>query len=117
MNKRNLGSKMENAAADYLTERGYRILNRNFFARTGEIDIVALQDGYLCFIEVKYRSSTEDGEPAEAVDFRKIKRISKAAREYMFLNGYGEDTPCRFDVVTILQDKTELIQNAFDADL
>ena len=50
MNKREVGSGKERIAAEYLQEQGYRILEMNYFCKAGEIDIIAEEDGYLCFI-------------------------------------------------------------------
>lgn len=115
MNKRQLGSEHERVAADYLRKNGYEILTTNFFCKAGEIDIIARNDGYLCFIEVKYRKDTSDGYPYEAVGLIKAGRISRSALFYMNMKGITQDTPCRFDVVSILGDNIELIKNAFDA--
>lgn len=90
-------------------------MKRNYYCKAGEIDIIAENEGYLCFIEVKYRGSSRDGYPYEAVDLRKMKRITKAAMFYMNMCGLPESTPCRFDVVSILGEEIELIKNAFDA--
>lgn len=105
----------EEKAAAYLAAHGYEILCRNFYSRQGEIDIIAKESGYLVFAEVKFRTDSSCGFPGEAVDKRKEGRIVKAARYYMFRNGIGDDTPCRFDVVSIEGGKISVIQNAFDA--
>lgn len=113
INKRKLGSEKEAAAARYLSGLGYRILARNFYTRTGEIDLVAWEDGYLVFIEVKYRKSCTFGCPEEAVTPAKQRTILQTARYYMLANGYPETTPCRFDVVAVTDKETRLIKNAF----
>ena len=56
-----VGRKYEDLAAEYLKKQGYRILERNYRCRKGEIDLIGIQEGYLCFVEVKYRSSGEFG--------------------------------------------------------
>ena len=114
MNKREIGNRYEQTAADFLTRNGYRILDRNFRSRTGEIDLIGRDGPYLCFIEVKYRSSTDHGFPAEAVNTRKMTRIIRTAQYYMLIHGLPQDTPCRFDVVVILEHEISLIKNAFD---
>lgn len=116
MNNRETGTEYEDKAAAYLCSNGYTILKRNFYTRAGEIDIIAENEGYLCFVEVKFRSDDTDGLPLEAVDLRKIRRISKAAVRYLHMCGLDVDyTPCRFDVVSILGTEITLIKNAFDA--
>ncbi len=71
--------------------------------KAGEIDLIALHDGTLCFIEVKARSSSQFGPAAAAVDLRKQRRLARAAALYLAQTGAkdGEDRPCRFDVVAI----------------
>ena len=80
----------------------------------GEIDIVAKDGEYLVFVEVKYRASEEAGNPLEAVTKAKQRTISKVAVYYRMTHGYGEFSPCRFDVVAVLGDKIRLVQNAFE---
>ena len=96
-----LGKEGERFAADYLAEKGYRILQRNYRYHRNEIDIIARYKKTLCFIEVKTRSSREKGHPAEAVTITKQREIIKAAKAYLAFTGECE-TDCRFDVVTVL---------------
>lgn len=116
-NKRATGAAYEQEAACWLESRGVRILERNYRCRQGEIDMIGQEqtpDGrYLLFIEVKYRSTRKQGDPAEAVTGRKQNRIRNAACYYLYAHGLGEDTPCRFDVVGILGDEWNWIKNAF----
>lgn len=115
MNKRALGTEFEHKAAQYLIKNGYQILQSNFRCKTGEIDLIAKSDGYLCFIEVKYRSGTSKGYPAEAITPAKMLRITRTAQFYMLIHKIPEDTPCRFDAVVILDNDISLIKNAFEA--
>ncbi len=85
----------------------------NFRCRIGEIDIIARDGSYLCFVEVKYRSHTGSGRPDEAVDFRKQRNICKVADFYRVRHGVKESCDMRFDVVSICQDEIILYQNAF----
>jgi putative endonuclease len=114
-NKREIGSQYEQRAVNYITEQGYQVIETNFRCRSGEIDIIAKDKGFLVFIEVKYRTNRLRGLPQEAVDVRKIKKISQTGQYYMLIKGISFDTPCRFDVVTILDDSIAIIKNAFDA--
>lgn len=114
MNKREIGRNFEQKAADFLIGKGYHILDRNFNCKAGEIDLIGRDEDYLCFIEVKYRSDIDHGFPAEAVNRRKMTRIIRTAQYYMLLHGLPQDTPCRFDVVVILNHDISLIKNAFD---
>ncbi|WP_026891271.1 YraN family protein [Lacrimispora aerotolerans] len=110
---REIGTEYEVVAADYLQKAGYEILIHNYKNKMGEIDLIAKDGNQLVFIEVKYRKNLSKGDPAEAVDGRKQLRIRNAARGYLYFNRYGEDTPCRFDVVTILGEEIRLIKDAF----
>jgi putative endonuclease len=113
-NKRTVGAKKEQLAADYLESLGWTILERNFFCRQGEIDLIALSpEKTLVFVEVKYRSNTKNGFPEEAVGTKKQIKIQKAAKYYLFCRGYQEDISCRFDVIAILGEKIKLYKNAF----
>ena len=96
-----------------MEEKGYKIIERNFRCRTGEIDIIAMDGRYLCFIEVKYRNSTVNGFPEEAVTKNKQHIIYRVAMFYLKKNGIGFESPCRFDVVSILDEKITLYKNAF----
>ncbi|MDF2486155.1 MAG: hypothetical protein K0R46_2323 [Herbinix sp.] len=114
MNNRAVGTQYEDKAAGYLEKNDYRILERNFRCRIGEIDLIGKNDGYLCFVEVKYRSSSSKGFPAEAITPTKMRRITRTAQFYMLLHKLPENTPCRFDAVVILENDLSLIKNAFD---
>ena len=122
LGRKELGAKGEEIAVRYLKSRGYRIVERNYRIRLGEIDIIAEQGDDLVFIEVKTRSDTHFGSPFESVTARKQKQLSKVALEYISKQGC-HDRPARFDVVGIefhkgsnkSQDAAiELLQNAFD---
>ncbi|MBR1454090.1 MAG: YraN family protein [Lachnospiraceae bacterium] len=113
INKRALGLLYEEKVAKYLEDNGYKIIERNFFTRIGEIDIVAQNDGYICFIEVKYREENALASGLYAVDKKKQKTIYNVAKIYMARNYIKEDTACRFDVVSVEGNKIEIIKNAF----
>lgn len=113
MNKRVIGTKRELEAAEFIRKQGYVLLEKNFRCRIGEIDLIARDGAYLCFIEVKYRASTSKGFPAEAITPTKIHRITRTAQFYMLMHQLPQDTPCRFDAVVILGEEFSLIKNAF----
>lgn len=113
MNKRAVGTKFEQEAAKFLEDQGYQILCSNFRCKIGEIDLIAKDNGYLCFIEVKFRSGTSKGYPSEAITPNKIRRITRTAEFYMLLHKIPQNTPCRFDAVVILDKEISLIRNAF----
>lgn len=112
--EREKGFQQEQKAVEYLEQKGYRILKRNFYSRYGEIDIIAKDREYLVFVEVKYRKSARGGHPIEAVDVRKQRRICRTAQWFLKRYDYNEETPCRFDVVAILGDDVTLLRNAFE---
>lgn len=114
MNKRAVGAAYEKKAGKYLEQQGYQVLEYNFRCRRGEIDIIAQEGAYLVFAEVKYRRDVGSGDPLEAVDLKKQRIISKTASYYCLTHGYGETTPCRFDVIAVLGEEIRLIRNAFD---
>ena len=112
---RQTGRQGENAACDFLVKNGYTITKRNYTAPHGEIDIIAENEKYIVFVEVKYRSSGKMGSPLEAVDYRKRQKIMQTARHYLAEHHYREDAPVRFDCVGMTPDHTEWIRNAFMA--
>jgi len=114
LNKRGLGEEQEQIAAVYLRAEGYEIIEQNFRCKIGEIDIIARADGYIRFVEVKYRSNKRIGIPEEAVNFKKQRLISKTASYYMMKNRISMDTPCCFDVVAIFDNEIKLYRNAFE---
>lgn len=81
-----VGRLAEDFAVRFLSERGYKIIDRNFRSRFGEIDIIALKDDYLVFIEVKARWSLKFGKPEEAVNAGKIWKITKTAEYYSLMH-------------------------------
>jgi putative endonuclease len=123
-----LGREGEALAARYLTDNGYRIVMTNFKVPvgrnsqgaqvTGEIDIIALDQETLCFVEVKTRRSADFTPVITAVDLRKQRQITRTARVYRRIFRVFE-MPYRFDVVTVLmpasgEPKTELSQGFWD---
>ncbi len=118
MNKRRIGEDTELLACEFLETQGAVILERNFRCKMGEVDIIARDGKYLCFIEVKFRSDISFGEPYEAVNYKKQKRICKVSEFYLYSKYKSLDTSVRYDVVAISpKDKMltfKWIKNAFD---
>ena len=114
MNTRKTGQYYEDRAVERLKEQGYQILTRNYRCRYGEIDIIAKHEGYLVFVEVKYRKTIDSTAAFEAVNIRKQKKICGVARWYMMERQIGEDVKCRFDVVGIQGSDICVFKNAFD---
>ncbi len=80
------GKEAEQMAADWLEQRGYEILHRNWRYTKYEIDIVARKNGFLHFVEVKARKTAAFGHPEESVTKRKFKNLQKAADQYLFMH-------------------------------
>lgn len=112
-NKRQTGFCYEQQAAAYLKEQGYHLLEHNYYCRLGEVDLIAYDDSYLVFVEVKYRSTSGSGTAAEAVDRAKQKRIYQCAEVYMKHHGISFGHPVRFDVLAVDGTDMTLIKNAF----
>lgn len=110
-----LGQTGENAAADYLEAKGYRLLHRNWRSGKKELDMVALKDGELVVVEVKTRRDTDFALPQDAVDNKKIRRIVSAADHY--IKRFEIDLPVRFDIISVVGQKApfriEHIREAF----
>ena len=86
MYKRHITGRLgEDLAIKHLQENGYKIIQRNFECRQGEIDIIAKDKEEIVIIEVKTRKCLEYGKPAEAVDEKKQKHIYKAAEYYLYI--------------------------------
>lgn len=116
----NVGKLGEEIAEAFLTARGFRILERNFRCKGGEVDLITRDPGdkSLIFVEVKARRSLSYGVPQLAVTPFKQRQISKAALTWLSKNRM-HDTNARFDVIAILLDskgthKIEHIVNAFE---
>jgi putative endonuclease len=95
-----LGKSGEEAACLYLKRKKYKILKTGFRFHRAEIDIIATDKKNLVFIEVKTRMDKRYGSPEESVNPQKQKQMKKIAEAFLALNNI-EDTPCRFDVISI----------------
>lgn len=102
-----IGAIAENFAADFLSKKGYKIVGRNFRSRFGEIDIIALHDSLLVFVEVKARWSLKFGLPEEAVTAQKIWKITKTA-EYYSLMHPNLPQSLRIEVVALVIENNRL---------
>ncbi len=116
MDGRKLKVVGEDAAARYLERRGYRVLHRNWRIRMGELDLVAMKDRTLVFVEVKARASTRFAEPESSVGRRKQQRLRRLGEAYLIFERPDFEY-CRFDVVSVVADMREPrlrhIENAF----
>lgn len=121
MSTRALGAAAEDAAIRELRRAGYRIRERNVRLPGGELDAVAEHDGEIVFVEVKARSGSGFGGPADAVTAAKQRRLARLAEAYLALRRLG-DRACRFDVVSVALDargrsgRVEVLRNAVQLD-
>lgn len=117
--RRALGRLGEELAARHLCRLGYRIVARNVHVRGGELDLVALEGRALCFVEVRLRSSRRFGGGAGSVDWRKRRRIVRAAAALLATRRLPPHDSVRFDVVAVDASgdppQLELIRDAFGA--
>jgi putative endonuclease len=108
----------EDAAVRFLERQGYKIAQRNFATRFGEIDIIAIDDGMVVFVEVKSRASDAYGPPEVAVNRRKQATLRRIAQLFLERRDLL-DTPCRFDVVALTRTpegddwRIEVFRDAF----
>lgn len=113
MNQRETGTVYEEKAAAYLAQNGVQILERNFYCRQGEIDLIGIQGNNLVFVEVKYRKREGKGLPEEAVTAAKQKKICRTSDYYRSRNQRYFGYQVRYDVVAILGERITWYQNAF----
>ena len=115
-NKREIGSEGEAIAVDFLKQKGFNIIKKNFhFGKIGEIDIIAEDNKTLVFVEVKLRSSNSFGNPLESISARKQNSLKKCAEGFLYKNKIF-DRDCRFDVITInTKSKTPVIEHIINA--
>lgn len=113
MNTKILGTSGEAKAAQFLRDKGYKILATNFSNKVGEIDIVAEDKNFVVFVEVKTRSSKLFGLPCEAVTWRKQQKIRQVSLSYLKSQKILNKVQSRFDVVEIVGDEIRHIENAF----
>ncbi len=101
MDRKELGRTGEELAQAFLTRHGYRILDRNFHTRWGELDIVARERKDVVFVEVKTRTDTDFASPEESVNFTKQEHLRRAAELWLAEKNPQPLPLCRFDVVTV----------------
>ena len=111
-NKRKKGFEYEKKACNFLIKQGLSVIERNFYSKVGEVDIIAKDKETIVFVEVKYRKNDDFGRPEESVNKKKIKKIKDTAFIYLQINNlYKSDI--RFDVVSILGEEITWLRAAF----
>jgi putative endonuclease len=121
MDRRILGNAAESRALEYLRERGLKFVCRNFLCKAGELDLVMLDGNTLAIVEVRSRKDRGYGNAAESIDWRKQRRIVRAAQYLLLKRSELRRLPVRFDVVTLDKavpaegTRIEWLRGAFDA--
>lgn len=114
MNKRLLGKEYETRAAEYLCRNGYKILEKNYACRYGEIDLIGESpEKTVVFVEVKARRSNAFGRAGMAVTKAKQQKIRRTARQYIYEHKLSWQKDYRFDVILFEDHGLEHIKNAF----
>jgi putative endonuclease len=109
------GSLGEEIASKYLISEGYKIMDRNYRTKIGEIDIIAIKFDILAFVEVKSRTNTNYGYPYEAVNWKKQEKIMKSSLIYLKQKGLN-NYQIRYDIIEVFlygETKINHIENAF----
>ncbi|WP_040280594.1 YraN family protein [Psychroserpens damuponensis] len=114
-NHNDLGKKGEEIAADFLLNKGYEIIAKNYVYQKAEVDIIAKKDDVLAVIEVKTRTSKDFGDPQQFLKPKQMQRIIKAVD--FFINDNQLDVDVRFDIIAIVLNKKgmslEHLEDAF----
>ena len=105
-----LGKIGEEEVCKYLKRNGYKILERNYYCKIGELDIVALDKDEFVFIEVKTRSQNKYGNPVDAVDLNKKRHIYKTAQYYVMKTRI-ENKKMRFDIIEVKEKNHKICIN------
>ena len=101
MDRKELGQRAEDLACEYLSNQGLTVVERNYYIRGGELDIVALDGEMVVFVEVRSKSSQQYGLPEETISVKKRQFLYRAAEQYLTKNEWLERN-CRFDVISVL---------------
>lgn len=106
--RKNIGAAGEREASRFLQKKGYKIVSNNYRSRFGEIDIIAKDKGTTVFIEVKTRSSSEFGSPADSVNYYKLRKLIKTSQFYVSRFNISD---YRFDVIEVCLQEGEFYVN------
>nr|WP_026293561.1 YraN family protein [Saccharibacillus kuerlensis] len=108
--RKDKGRAAEEAAALYLQSKGWEITERNWSCRSGELDLIAFKGETILFVEVRSRSGTGFGLPAESIDNRKMIKVRRTAEIYLQRFGLL-DRHIRFDVIAVMLDRNLQIRS------
>lgn len=105
MNRLSVGRLGERYAEEFLKNLGYKILERNYHSRFGEIDLIAEENGTVIFVEVKLRSGSEFGTPLEAITQKKLSKMIKTSQFYMLKN---PNQNIRYDAIELMMKQEDI---------
>ena len=108
--RHNLGKTGEEIAEIYLIKNGYKILERNFSCRQGEIDIIARDIKEIVFVEVKTRTNKKYGEPIDSITYYKKKHLIKSIQFYLYLKKL-DNAFIRIDIIEIYKKDDVFLNN------
>ncbi len=116
---REQGNLIEDKAQKHLAQQGLKPVDKNYLCRSGEIDLIMIDNNTLVFVEVRYRKNSKFGSAAESVNWQKQQKLIKTAQHFIQSQKKWQNLPCRFDVVACQNDNTEAldfdwIKNAFE---
>ncbi len=106
-----IGKEGEDVAARLIRALNYEILEKNYYAPYGEIDLIALDQAEVVFIEVRTRKENKISPPEETVTFRKQQKLLKSAQHYLSVNAPLQNSPWRIDIIGIELDKKGFFKN------
>jgi putative endonuclease len=112
-NKITIGRKGEELAAEFLKNKGFTVVAKNYRHKKAEIDLIVKKDNWLIFVEVKTRSSAAYGEPEAFVNSKKARMLFSAAEEFIFANNWQGHV--RFDVISVKPGRKTEIAHFEDA--
>jgi putative endonuclease len=102
MGRLSLGKRSEDLATDFLCKKGFKIIERNFFCKSGELDIIARNKGIIVFIEVRSIQTGFFHDPLDSITYAKINRLKILAQIWLKKQGLSDMlTPIRFDLIGI----------------
>lgn len=107
--RKETGKKGEKYAADYLWTKGYEILRQNYYSRFGEVDIIAKHNDILVFVEVKTRKQDHFGQPEEAINRRKLRKLKRTIIQYLLEKKYYGDW--RMDIIAIQMNSFDEVRD------
>lgn len=115
MDRQFLGMEAERSAETWLISQGLHLIQRNMRCRVGEIDLIMTDGENLIFVEVRHRKNKQFGGAAESVDWRKQRKLLRAARFFLAANPNWSKHPCRFDIIAFEGNNNPLwYRNAFE---